>query len=56
MCGHCTQDTYILEAGLNNDVELPYTCRGGICGSACGPVCDCTLRHDTAYSRGVNLG
>ena len=26
------QDTYILEAGLNNDVELPYTCRGGICG------------------------
>ena len=26
------QDTYILEAGLQNDVELPYTCRGGICG------------------------
>ena len=26
------QDEYILEAGLNNDVELPYTCRGGICG------------------------
>ena len=28
------QDTYILEAGLQNDVELPYTCRGGICGYA----------------------
>lgn len=26
------QDEYILEAGLNNDIELPYTCRGGICG------------------------
>lgn len=33
LCGVCpVQDTYILEAGLNNDVELPYTCRGGICG------------------------
>ena len=28
------QDTYILDAGLDAGVELPYTCRGGICG--CG--------------------
>ena len=31
------QDTYILEAGLQNDVELPYTCRGGICGYDLSP-------------------
>ena len=28
------QDTYILDAGLDNGIELPYTCRGGICGCA----------------------
>ncbi|KAK9917375.1 hypothetical protein WJX75_003684 [Coccomyxa subellipsoidea] len=33
-------DTYILEAGLNNDVELPYTCRGGICGACVGRVAE----------------
>ena len=32
------QDTYILEAGLQNDVELPYTCRGGICGYVLPPL------------------
>ena len=26
------QDMYILEAGLEAGLELPYTCRGGICG------------------------
>ena len=31
---HTAQDTYILDAGLDAGVELPYTCRGGICG--CG--------------------
>ena len=28
------QDQYILDAGLDAGVELPYTCRGGICGWA----------------------
>ncbi|EIE27567.1 ferredoxin, partial [Coccomyxa subellipsoidea C-169] len=36
----CPKDTYILEAGLNNDVELPYTCRGGICGACVGRVAE----------------
>lgn len=27
-----TQDQYILDAGLDAGLELPYTCRGGICG------------------------
>ena len=26
------QDSYILDAGLDAGLELPYTCRGGICG------------------------
>jgi hypothetical protein len=26
------QDAYILDAGLDAGLELPYTCRGGICG------------------------
>lgn len=27
-----SQDGYILDAGLNAGLELPFTCRGGICG------------------------
>ncbi|KAK9815253.1 hypothetical protein WJX72_000704 [[Myrmecia] bisecta] len=34
----CPLDTYILEAGLDAGVELPYTCRGGICGACVGRV------------------
>jgi len=34
----CPKDTYILDAGLDAGVELPYTCRGGICGACVGRV------------------
>ena len=27
-----TQDTYMLDAGIKEGLELPYSCRGGICG------------------------
>jgi len=34
----CPKDTYILDAGLDAGLELPYTCRGGICGACVGRV------------------
>ncbi|KAK9825764.1 hypothetical protein WJX74_005569 [Apatococcus lobatus] len=35
---HCPPDSYILDAGLDAGLELPYTCRGGICGACVGRV------------------
>ncbi|RMZ52439.1 hypothetical protein APUTEX25_000018, partial [Auxenochlorella protothecoides] len=32
------KDGYILDAGLNAGLELPFTCRGGICGACVGRV------------------
>lgn len=32
------QDTYILDSGLGAGLELPFTCRGGICGACVGRV------------------
>jgi 2Fe-2S type ferredoxin len=32
------KDAYILDAGLEAGLELPYTCRGGICGACVGRV------------------
>lgn len=55
------QDTYILEAGLQNDVELPYTCRGGICGYDFLLPCICRgwdppcLDRNFAMPRGAEL-
>ena len=34
----CPSDQYILDAALDNGLELPFTCRGGICG-ACVAKC-----------------
>jgi 2Fe-2S type ferredoxin len=34
----CPKDTYILDAGLDAGLDLPYTCRGGICGACVGRV------------------
>lgn len=38
------QDTYILDAGLDAGLDLPYTCRGGICG--CAPCMSRCTRCD----------
>ena len=35
---------YVLEAGLEAGLELPYTCRGGICGYA-WPWCGWQAAH-----------
>ena len=34
----CGSDQYILDAGLDAGLEIPFTCRGGICG-ACVARC-----------------
>ena len=34
----CPEDQYILDAAIDAGLELPYTCRGGICG-ACIAKC-----------------
>jgi 2Fe-2S type ferredoxin len=34
----CPEDQYILDAGIDAGLELPFTCRGGICG-ACVARC-----------------
>lgn len=34
------KDTYILDSGLNAGLELPFTCRGGICGACVGRVAE----------------
>jgi len=32
------KDTYLLDSGLDAGLELPFTCRGGICGACVGRV------------------
>ncbi|PRW57228.1 chloroplast precursor [Chlorella sorokiniana] len=34
----CPKGGYILDAGLDAGLELPYTCRGGICGCCVGRI------------------
>ena len=34
----CKKSEYILDAGLEAGLELPYTCRAGICGACVGRV------------------
>lgn len=49
----CPEDQYILDAGIDAGLELPFTCRGGICG-AC--IAKCTSGpsvrpHQGCYAR-----
>lgn len=34
----CKKSEYILDAGLEAGLELPYTCRAGICGACVGKI------------------
>jgi len=34
----CGVNEYVLDAGLNAGIEIPFTCRGGICGACVARV------------------
>mmetsp|Transcript_14761 Transcript_14761/g.28412 ORF Transcript_14761/g.28412 Transcript_14761/m.28412 type:complete len:203 (-) Transcript_14761:144-752(-) len=34
----CPDDRYILDIAIDNGVELPFSCRGGVCGACVGRV------------------
>ena len=36
----CPKANYVLDAGLDAGLELPFTCRGGICGACVGRVAE----------------
>ena len=40
----CPTDQYILDAALDAGLELPFTCRGGICGCAARPSSSLSFR------------
>eukprot|EP00899_Mesostigma_viride_P015498 jgi/Mesvir1/2394/Mv22138-RA.1 len=35
---NCPKDSYILDAALKSDLDLPWSCRGAICGVCVGKV------------------
>jgi len=45
--GVCSQDMYILDAAERAGLDLPATCRGGICGHALPAKLYCSLPHET---------
>lgn len=34
----CPTEAYVLDAGIDSGLELPFSCRGGICGACVGRV------------------
>ena len=48
----CGSDQYILDAGLDAGLEIPFTCRGGICG-AC--VARCARRDGSERYHGFGV-
>jgi ferredoxin len=36
----CNQDEYILDAAEKSGIEIPYSCRSGVCSSCIGKVID----------------
>lgn len=41
----CPKGGYILDAGLEAGLELPFTCKGGICGCCVGRVAEGDVDH-----------
>jgi ferredoxin len=39
----CADDKFILEAGEDSNVELPYSCRAGSCSTCLGKVTEGTV-------------
>ena len=46
------KDTYILDSGLDCGLELPFTCRGGICGACVGRVVEGEVDQTDVCGRG----
>ena len=41
----CPEDQYILDAGIDAGLELPFTCRGGICGACVAKCVEGSVDH-----------
>lgn len=41
----CPKGGYILDAGLDAGLELPFTCKGGICGCCVGRIAEGQVDH-----------
>jgi hypothetical protein len=49
------KDTYILDSGLEAGLELPFTCRGGICGACVGRVVQGEVDQSDVSLPSINL-